>query len=338
MRRAGNLFEKVCEPGNLRLAFYMAARGKWDRPDVQGFCRDLDRNLAVLREQMLDGDMPIGHYRYFVIHDPKTRTICAASFPERVLHHALMNLCDPVFERYQIFDSYATRRDKGTFAALERAERFTARNGWYFKLDVRKYFDSIDHAILKRMLERLFKDGRLVQTFFQIIDSYETEAGRGLPIGNLTSQYFANHYLALADHYIKEQLHARRYVRYMDDMVLWSDRQPEMRQWKIGIQSFIGDNLRLQLKPVCMNHCEQGLPFLGFRVFPHGVYLRQKSRRRYGEKIGKLWQAYQDGALDEESFGQRSAALAAHIAHARSKGFRRSVLRKRGHRPEARTA
>ena len=165
--------------------------------------------------------LQIGDYHYFKIHDPKERLICAASFSERVLHHAVMNVCDPFFNRYQIFDSYACRKSKGTYAALDRARHFNHHFKWYLKLDVRKYFDSIHHGRLKRLLVKQFKDKSLLDLFNGIIDSYHVSDACGIPIGNLTSQYFANHYLAVADHFIKEELRIKGYVRYMDDMVLW---------------------------------------------------------------------------------------------------------------------
>ena len=156
MRRTGNLYDAIHDPENLRLAFCKARRGKEDRREVRKFARDLEGNLSRLRDDLAGETAAVGEYRHFRVRDPKERTIYAAAFPERVLHHAVMNVCDPVFERFQIFDSYATRRGKGTFAALERARRFTGSNAWFLKLDVRKYFDSVDHGILKGQLRRLF--------------------------------------------------------------------------------------------------------------------------------------------------------------------------------------
>jgi RNA-directed DNA polymerase len=152
--------------------------------------------LPALQRQILSGNVQTGNYRYFTIYDPKQRLICEAPFRQRVLHHALMNICHPFFEKVQIFGSYASRQGKGTYAALERAWYFNKRHLWFLKLDFRKYFDSLDHEILKNQLHRLFKDSDLLQIFERIIDSYCVEQNKGVPIGNLTSQYFANHYLA----------------------------------------------------------------------------------------------------------------------------------------------
>lgn len=338
MKRAGNLFDRICEPENLREAFVKALRGKAERKDARAFVARLDENLLWLRAGLLEGSVPVGAYRYFTIRDPKERTICAAAFSERVLHHAIMNVCDPVFERYQIFDSYATRLGKGTFAALERAERFAERDGWFVKLDARKYFDSINHSVLREMLARLFNERRLLDLFDRIIASYEAAAGRGVPIGNLTSQYFANHYLATADHFVKEELGVRRYVRYMDDMVLWGRSREEVLESGQSLKGFLRERLALATKPECLNRVAAGVPFLGFRVFPGQTLLRPASRRRFRRKMARLWGDFESGEIGEKEFGKRAETLSAHIAHAGTKGFRRSVLRNLGHRPGARTA
>jgi hypothetical protein len=274
----------------------------------------------------------LGKYRYFTIRDPKERTICAAAFDERVIHHAVMNVCDPVFERYQIFDSYATRRCKGTFAALERAEQFTKQSTWFLKLDVKKYFDSIDHTILKDMLGRLFKDARLLHLLKRIIESYEKTPGKGLPIGNLTSQYFANHYLAAADHFVKEKLLMKRYVRYMDDMALWNEDKETLLEQSHLLEHFLSERLALLLRPVCLNRSEMGMPFLGFRVFPDKTLLRPGSRRRFRRKMRRIHEKVVTGAISQENYGSRSHALITHIAHANTRGFRRSVLKELGNR------
>jgi hypothetical protein len=332
MKRAGNLYDAICEPENLRFAYINARRAKMGRPDVLAFSNNLVANLENLRHALVNETVELGKYRYFTVHDPKKRTICAAAFGERVIHHAVMNVCDPMFERYQIFDSYASRRCKGTFAALERAERFTEQSPWFLKLDIKKYFDSIDHNILKEMLGRLFKDARLLHLLKRIIESYEKNPGKGVPIGNLTSQYFANHYLAAADHFIKEKLHTKRYVRYMDDMALWNADKETLLDQSHLLEQFLSERLALLLKPICLNRSEMGMPFLGFRVFPDKTLLRPGSRHRFRCKIKRIHEKIIAGAISQEDYGSRSHALVAHIAHANTRGFRRAVLKEFGHR------
>ena len=174
MNRAGNLYVDIAEPENLRLAFLKAIRGKRGKPDVIVYTARLEENLRVLRDQLLAHKVDVGHYHFFTVHDPKERVICAASFPERVLHHAIMNVCEPVLERYAIHDSYACRTGKGMHAAVLRAQDFTRQFPWYLKLDVRKYFDTIDHKTLLALLERRFKDRELLDLFAVILATYQS--------------------------------------------------------------------------------------------------------------------------------------------------------------------
>jgi len=285
MKRENNLLNEIADPENLRLAFWKARKGKDGKMEVLEFRKNLDDNLLRLRKELLSSTAKVGSYHYFTIYDPKERQICAAAFPERVLQHALMNICHCNFEKHQIFDSYASRLGKGTYAAIERAASFQKKYTWFLKLDIRKYFDSIDHKRLKILLENRFKDKELLFLFNQIIDSYKTQDGKGLPIGNLTSQYFANHYLSIADHFIKEKLHAIAYVRYMDDMVIWAEDKQSLLKIGSAFQSFIETELSLSLKPFCLNSCDKGLPFLGYVLFPTHTMLNRVSRNRFISKL-----------------------------------------------------
>jgi RNA-directed DNA polymerase len=326
VKRVSGLFEKIVEPDNFRLAFYKASRNKLDRKDVGLFMNHLNTNICDLVDRVKSGRVNFANYTLFTVSDPKKRLICAADFESRVVQHALMNICDPYFERYQVCDSYASRSNKGTFAALDRARIFSAKYRWFLKLDVRKYFDSINHDILKTQLCRLFKDESLLETFASIIDSYSTAPGRGLPIGNLTSQYFANHYLSGLDHTIKEQLRMKGYIRYMDDMVLWGANASELMDCHVRISNYLYEKLRLTLKPECCNRVQTGVPFFGFRIFNDTIRLRSGTKKRYRRKQKTLMNLLAHERISDEEFGRRSLALTAHIEYAQSRGFRRTVL------------
>lgn len=326
MKRAGNLYNKIADPDNLRLAFVKAAKGKAAKKDVQDFRKDLGKNLNLLRNQLLATDVELGNYNYFTIYDPKERVICAAAFPERVLHHAIMNICHPYFEKYQIYDSYATRIDKGTYAAIERACNFNKNNYWYLKLDIRKYFDNIDHGILLNLLSNRFKDKHLISLFKKIIDSYETYAGKGIPIGNLTSQYFANLYLATADHYAKEKLKIKNYVRYMDDIVLWSTNKEELKQNGNLFREFIAENLNLNFKQYQLNKITNGLPFLGYRIFKSKIKLSTRSKTRYKKKIFEYSYKLKAGIWDEKEYQNHMLPLIEFTNHANAKSYRRNLI------------
>ena len=304
---------------NLRLAFWKAQKSKADKEEVIRFRENLENELLQMREELLEGVFPVGDYSYFTIHDPKERVICAASFRERVLHHAIMNVCEPVFERYQIYDSYACRKDKGVDACLERLMEMCRCHRWYLKLDIKKYFDSIDHQVLEEMLARRFKDRRLLLLFGQIIDSYEVASGKGIPIGNLTSQYFANMYLAAFDHKVKDEWRVPGYVRYMDDFVLFYSDKTETRQWLDMAEGFLGDKLALKLNEPQSNSTYRGIPALSYRVYGNCLRLSLKAKRRFKRNMSE--------AL-ETGDTQRIRPLLAFVDRAAAAGFKANVVRR----------
>lgn len=322
MKRINNLIPLIADPDNLRLAFWKARKGKDYKEEVVLYRSVLDKNLLLLRNQILSTNVVIGNYQYFKIYDPKERTICAASFHQRILHHAIMNVCHSTFEKFQIFDSYASRKNKGTYAALERAKYYTKKYKWFLKLDVRKYFDSIDHNILKSLLRKKFKDRKLLNIFYQIIDSYQTEPQKGLPIGNLTSQYFANHYLSISDHFVKEKLQVKAYVRYMDDMVLWSNEKKELLHVGKEFQWFINKELKLHLKPFCLNAKEKGLPFLGYVLFPKTVLLNNSSRKRFKAKLKQYTYKLKSAEWNQTQYQAHILPLIAFAKHANTFNLR----------------
>lgn len=327
MKRAGDLLPAIAEPANLRLAFWKAALGKAARPEVVAWRARLGENLAAMRSGLLAGDVPVGDYQFFTIHDPKERLICAASFGERVLHHALMNVCEPLFERRLIHDTYACRKGKGRIVALARAQHFARVHGWYLKLDVRKYFDSVDHAALLRLLGRVVKDRAVLGLFGRIVGSYSTAPGRGVPIGNLTSQHFANLYLGELDQFVKRRLGAGGYIRYMDDFVLWADDRKVLKQWARDIAGFLHDQLGLDCKPPQVNRVERGMPFLGCRLFPHRLRLDRRGRRRFATRLRHLEAGHAAGTIGAPELQQRATALIAYTETCGARGWRRGLLR-----------
>jgi RNA-directed DNA polymerase len=181
VKRAGNLLEAIAERANLRLAAFKALRGKRTKADARDYLDGLETNLRQLGEQIRTNAVPLGRCHQFIIHDPKERLITAPCFEERVLHHAIMNVCEPIFDRWLLPDTYACRRGKGRVACLLRAQAFARRFPFFLKLDIRKYFDSIDHATLKEQLARRFKDRRLLALLERIIDSSGVAPGTHSP-------------------------------------------------------------------------------------------------------------------------------------------------------------
>lgn len=326
MKTVNNLIEQIADPDNLRLAFWKASKGKRHAVEVLIYQKDLEVNLSQLRAQILRGVVEVGNYRYFRIQEPKERQICASAFREQVLHHALMNICHFYFERALIYDSYASRKGKGTHAAIESAKTYTYQHHFFLKLDVRKFFERIPHDILKAQLARLFKDKILLSLFNQIIDSYEASPKRGLPIGNLTSQYFANQFLSPLDHFIKDHLSIKSYVRYMDDMVLWHDDKDVLKNWRNEIRQFIESFLTSELKPELLNYTSCGLPFLGYLLFPKKIRLTQQSKRRFIRKAQNVEEYYNVGTWNEEECQRHILPLIAFIRHAHTEGFRKDIF------------
>lgn len=335
MKRQGSLIESIADIDNLRCAYFKARKSKEAGIEVKIFLEDFDANLLTLQSELLSGKVNIGNYHYFTIFDPKERTICAASFPERVLHHAIMNICHANFEQYQIYDSYASRKGKGTYKAVERAKTFQRKYRWFLKLDVRKYFYSINHDILKVLLNKRFKDTRLLEIMFKIIDSYHVNPNVGLPIGNLTSQYFANHYLAVADHYVKEELKIPAYVRYMDDMVLWCNNKEELLEIGAKFQYFLFAELGLEIKPFCLNRSEKGLPFLGYLIFSEKIRLAKRSRTRFITKLKLYDKKLALCHWDQAEYQNHILPLIAFTQHADCTNFRKKVM---AYNPKALTA
>jgi hypothetical protein len=330
MKRKGYIVEQVADVDNLRLAFWKAQRGKSAKPEVALFRAGLDAHLLRLREQLLDGSYRMAGYRYFTVYEPKERVICAAPFGERVVHHAIMNVCADDFDRRQVPYSYACRKGKGTFAALEQAAVYQQRYGWFLKLDVRKYFNSIDHQTLIEELRRIYKDERLLRLLESIIDSYHASDGTGVPIGNLTSQYFANFYLSLADRYALERLRIPAYVRYMDDMLLWSNDRRALLEKGEALNRFMRERLQLTLKPFVCNRTEHGLPALGFLLYPDRIRLNLRSRKRFTAKLQQDCDLLRQGEVGEAEFARRVLSLYGFISHADSKGFSKYAIQKIG--------
>ena len=316
MRRANGLFSRIASLDNLRLAFLTARRGKQQAPDVREFSFRIDTALQEMRRGLLAGDYPLGRYRQFVIHDPKERLITAPCFPERVLHHAIMNVCEPVFERALVFDTFACRQGKGHLAALERARGFSRRCSWFLQLDVRKYFDSIPHDRLMTRLTRLFRERALLELFARILATGSV-GKTGLPIGSLMSQHFANQYLAPFDRFVKEDLCVPGFVRYMDDSVLWSDSKPLLRSALARSEAFLRNELALTLKPAApLNRTALGMTFLGARVYPDHSELPRTVRVRLRRKLVAVDRDLLEGRIDALSAQRQGTALLATTRHA----------------------
>jgi len=329
MKRSPVGLEAVADWHNLAAAFHRAALGKRSRPEVQLFAANLDAELASLRRDILAGTVRVGRARRFGIRDPKPRIIHAPCFRERVLHHALMGHIGPVLDRALVDDTFACRNGKGTLAAVQRAQYHARRWPWWAKIDIRAYFASIDHAILVGLLARKLKDPGLLALIGRIIDAHRDAPGKGLPIGALTSQQFANYYLGGLDRLLLEACKVRGLVRYMDDLVWWGENRAAVRAALADAWVFVADRLALQIKePILIGRSRQGLSLCGYRVLPGKLLLSRRRKHRYAE-CRKQWEdAYAAGQIDERKLQAGYAGALAITAQADAASWRREQLRR----------
>ncbi len=361
MKRAGNLWESLIAPETLYHAFYRVLRGKRSpettgdifrdlafyrvlrgkrSPETTGdIFRDLESELARLHAELADGSYRPGDYRSFCIHKPKERLISAAPLRDRIVHHAVMAVLEPVFERRFIHHSYACRTGKGTHKALRQFVRWGRETRYALKLDIRKFFPSIDYELLKELLARYIKDRRVLDLCGLIIDNSNpqepvdayfpgddlftpVERRKGLPIGNLTSQWFGNLYFDPLDHFIKEKLRVPRYLRYVDDFACFANDKNECKGWRAEIAAFL-ETQRLKLHPgkSRTRQVKEGIEFLGFVILPDRVRLNARNLRALRRRMN-LWRHLEEkGRLDEKRRDLSWNAWLAHAAHGDTKGL-----------------
>jgi retron-type reverse transcriptase len=339
VKRYGNLWPNVISFEALLHASEQAKKGKRFRPAVAAFEFHRERELWRLHEELRQKTYRPGAYRTFWIHEPKKRQISAAPYRDRVVHHALVNVLEPIFEKTFVFDSYACRTGKGTHAAVRRAQTFLKRFRYVLKADVRKFFPSIDHDILKERLARKVKDRDVLWLAGQIIDGSNPqeevldyfpgddlftphERHRGLPIGNQTSQFFANVYLDPLDHFVKDRLGMAGYIRYVDDFLVFADDKKQLAAIRDRVEQFLC-GLRLKLHPTkqVISRSADGIRFLGYRVFPTHRLLPKENVRRFRRRVRALQAGYAAGRLDWPAIVPRLMSWVGHARQANTHGL-----------------
>ncbi len=289
-----DVFNRIVSLENLFLAWREFRKGKRAKHDVQQFEFALEDNIFQLHDELVSRAYRHDVYVPFSINDPKPRHIHKATVRDRLLHHAIFRVLYPVFDRCFIFDSYSCRIKKGTHRAVRRLQVFArkasannSRNFFALKCDIRRYFDSIDHRILRSLIHRNIVDCDALWLIGQILNSYHQFPGTGLPLGNVTSQLFANIYLHELDRFVKHELRAPFYMRYCDDFLLLGSSAEQLLQAKDDIADFLQQRLRLQMHPnkVALYTHRQGIDFVGYVVRPHCTTLRTKTRRRILERV-----------------------------------------------------
>lgn len=309
MKRIGNLFEKIATFENLYQAFLKSKKGTKNYESYK-FYFNYENEIIELQKQLIEKTYLPKKYSYFLIQEPKERIISVASFRDRVVHHAIVNILEPIYEKSFIFDSYATRKNKGTHKAIKKSQEYLKNNKWYFKSDISKYFENINHEILLQILGRKIKDQKLLDLIEKIIRNHSIQ-NKGLPIGNLTSQFFANVYLDSFDHFIKEQLKQKYYIRYMDDFVIFSNSKEELKKIREKIKTYLFEQLNLILKEKAtyINQRNNGLTFLGARVFESTIRINPENLKRSLKKLNLRKKEFKNNKITEEKFLQCSNSV-----------------------------
>jgi len=319
-------FEALYDIENLYSAWHKVSLGKSSKKSIINFYLNLDSNINNIADDLKNKKYIPGQYNNFLIKDPKERIISASPVRDRIVQHALMNYYDKVFDRHLIYDSYACRTGKGTHKAVLRSFHYAKSSKYFLKMDVRKYFNSIDHNILKSLLEKIILNKEALNLLYIIIDSNDNLQKKSIPIGNLTSQYFANYYLSFFDHYLKEQIHVKKYIRYMDDMLIFSDSKDEIKKIYADSVLYTGSKLELLLKPQIIGSTADGAPFLGFLVKQKGIYLQRKTKDRYKKRIEEIEYNKEKCIFTSYEAGRRAESVTAHLLLARSRNFRNNFI------------
>lgn len=346
MKTYRRLYPQLCSFENVYRAYRAARRGKRSTAPVAAFEYDQERELLELRDELATQIWQPGPYHSFYIHDPKRRLISAAPFRDRVVHHALINVLEPIWERRFIHDSYANRLGKGTHRALNRCQQFARRYRYVLQCDLKQYFPSIDHALLRAELARRIRDEATLALCDRILasgvgvlseayemqyfpgdDLFAVNRPRGLPIGNLTSQFWANVYLDGFDQWVKRDLKCAGYLRYVDDFLLFGDDKAQLHRWRAALlERLAALRLTLHVGRAQVSPVSAGIPFLGFRVYPTHRRLKRRNAVNFQRRFRAMLAQLADGELKLDRLSASVRGWVNHARHGDTYGLRRSLL------------
>lgn len=345
-----DIYDRICEYEHLYQSHLEARKGKRYRDDVMLFTDMLEENLIELQNELIWQTYRAGKYRPFYVREPKLRLVMALQYRDRVVQWAIYKELYPFYDRMFIEDSYACRRDKGTHRAADRLQYWLRQvsrkpGEWYYlKLDISKYFYRVDHLVLLDILSRRIKDQRLIWLLREIINSEDTRFGLpagvspedcpeedwlsdvGMPIGNLTSQLFANIYLNELDQLCKHDLRLHYYIRYMDDVIILSDDKRELAELKVIIENFLKDFLHLDLnKKTTIRPCRDGIDFVGYRMWATHRKLKKQTARRMIRNVKRICENIAAGETSKEELERVAASYNGILQHCNSYGLRNKL-------------
>ena len=333
MKSYKNLYPLLCSYDNLLKAYNKARKGKNSMPYVVEFRKDLKNSLLNLNIELETLSYKPIKLTKFVIRDPKTRVIRKSVFKDRIVHHAIINILEPIYEKTFIQDNYANRKNKGTLAAIKRFDYFKRKASkndtnslFVLKADIKHFFDSVNHEILIRILKRKIKDRKVIWLINQIIKNFDNNE-KGMPLGNMTSQFFANVYLNDLDYFIKHKLRIKYYIRYVDDFVILYENKQTLINYKDKIEKYL-KNLKLELHP---NKSKifpmyKGINFLGYKVFYHHKLVLRRNLRQLKKRLIILEKDYNDGKIDFEKVLNSVEGWLAYAEWANSYKLRKRII------------
>ena len=343
MKTYTNLYTNLCSYKNLLSAFKKARKGKTKKSYVIEFEKNLDINIKILQFELMNKLYKPKRLKLFIIRDPKTRKICKSAFRDRVVHHAIVNIIEPIYEQIFIYDSYANRKNKGQHKALARFDEFkkkVSRNGkklngvkdknyvcgYCLKADIKKYFDNIDHKILINIIQEKTRDKNLIWLIQQILNNNLNRIkSKSMPLGNHTSQFLANVYLNKLDYFVKHKLKAKYYIRYVDDFAILDNNKEILEYYKEEINNYLKDNLEIKLHEdksrIIPLH--KGIPLLGFRNFYHCKLLRKRNVKKIMQNI----EDYKKGKITKEKLLEIFQGWNAYAKWADSYNLRKEIVK-----------
>ena len=353
MEKPRDLWIELCSYENLFLAYKKARKHKIKKDYVIEFEKNLEENLLLLRSELLLHSYKPKPLKTFIIRDPKTRKIRKSAFKDRVVHHALCNIIEPIFDKCFIYDSYANRMCKGTLKALQRFDYFKRKisrnnkgNCYILKADVKHYFETVEHEVLMNIIKKKVKDKNILFLIKSILKNYNSnvkekgsaeqsfaghssQAQKGMPLGNLTSQFFANVYLNELDYFVKHKLKIKYYIRYVDDFVILNNRWEILEKYKKVINEYLISNLKLELHPCKSNiiQLRDGVIFLGYKVFYYCKLLRKSNKRKFERKFNEKLKLYEKELLSYEDFIKNLQGWFGYAMWADTYKLRKSIIK-----------
>lgn len=301
MKRHGDLYRKIISEENLKLAYQKSRKGKaWQR-NVKEIDQQQEYYLSELLHILQNKEYKTSQYKTKMIYEPKFRTIYILPYyPDRILQHAIMNVLEPIWDKLFIYDSYACRQGKGQHKGSLRCMQFVKRNKYCLKCDISKFYPSVNHEKLLKIIKRKIKCKDTLLLLEEIINSIEGESN--VPIGNYLSQWFGNLYMNELDQLIKHKYHIKDYIRYCDDFLLFSNNKEKLNQMKLIIEKFITEQLKMKLSKRDLFPVTQGVDFLGYRHFPQGyILLRKTTAKRVKKRLKSLFWKVKHKKISKES-------------------------------------